>query len=205
MQKALSILAMGLLISSCHGAVFSQTGRTKKKARCPDEAPTTGYYRNHSYDFSIRIPRGLKAFWNSARCVKEKDDCVCMGDHGRFIRISTNAYIEVFVSPQNYETRRESIEEEIIFRLQTHEEKKEKAETLIRAASRLEYTQATRLKLRYQDAKTGEVMIEDSIICAPPGRGFLYSVYLITPQAQYRKNKILLNRVSHSWRFRPWR
>src|SRR5580704_2464493 len=86
------------------------TGRVRceaKAIRCPDEVPITGWYRNYSYGFSIIIPAGLKGFWNSARCIKDGGDCVCMGDHGTYIPIRKEAYLDVVVGPMNYETRKE--------------------------------------------------------------------------------------------------
>src|SRR6267142_2464343 len=94
----------------------------KNNVRCPDEIVTTGYYRNYSYGFSISIPHGLKGFWNSARCEKDKQDCVCMGDHGRFMPIDRFSYLQVFVEVQNEETVKESIDEEVAFILRTHKE-----------------------------------------------------------------------------------
>lgn len=72
--------------------------RYRRAEVCPDEKTYTGKYRNLAYGFSIIIPAGLKGYWNSARCaLDEKLGCVCMGDHGRSIRLSDDAYIEAFV------------------------------------------------------------------------------------------------------------
>lgn len=202
------ISAVILLLPSLVGLCPARPRDTfvKGEIRCPDETATTGYYRNYSYGFSISIPRGLRGFWNSARCVKDKRDCVCMGDHGRFIPVDRNSYLQVFVGTQNSETIRESIDEEVGFILRTHEEKKERAEVVTRVSSRLGGVSATRLKLRYRDAKTGEFMLEDSIISPPPvdrnHGGFLYSVTLSTPEKQYAKRKALFYSIIMSWRFR---
>src|SRR5205085_12094721 len=112
-------------------------------------------------------PSRLKGYWNSARCVNEKNDCVCMGDHGRHIPIRKGAYLEVFVSPRNYDSRKETIEYEQELKLKHHKEEGENTETLSRAATRLSRFPATRLKLNYKGTKTGGRMIEESIICAP--------------------------------------
>ena len=177
----------------------------RNKVRCPDEMATTGYYRNYSYSFSISIPHGLKGFWNSARCVKDERDCVCMGDHGRFMPIDKSSYIQVFVEVQNEETVKESIDEEVEFILRTHEEKKERADVVTRAPARLGGASATRLMLRYQDAKTGETMLKDIIIGGPVDRvhsGWLYSITLVTADKLYAKRKALFYSIIRSWRYR---
>jgi len=177
----------------------------KGKVLCPDEIATTGYYRNYSYGFSISIPHGLKGFWNSARCVKDKQDCVCMGDHGRFMPIDRFSYLQVFVEVQNEETLKESIDEEVAFILRTHKEKKEPAKVVTRAPSRLGGASATRLILKYQDAKTGEIMSEDIIIGGRFDRvhsGWLYSITLVTPDKLYAKRKALFYSIIRSWRYR---
>jgi hypothetical protein len=176
-----------------------------KNARCPDEAPTIGWYRNYSYGFSITIPRHLKGYWNSVPCAKDQNDCVCMGDHGRYIPIRKESYLEVFVSVWTSETSKESIDDEQSFILENHKGKGENTETLNLTVSRLDGFPATRLKLRYRHAKTGAVMIEDSIICAPIDKeheGWVYKIHLVTPESSYGKDKLFLDRVIKSWGFR---
>lgn len=78
----------------------SKVGRSNSSSAtvCPDQQTYTGEYRNLIYGFSIIIPRGLKGYWNSARCAPDEEyGCVCMGDHGRFIPLSDDAYVEAFV------------------------------------------------------------------------------------------------------------
>ena len=91
---------IGALLVVC---ILAPTARSQRKASsvepCPDQKTYTGKYRNRLYGFSIFIPAGLKGYWNSARCAAdEKYGCVCMPDHGRFIPISDDVYIEAFVS-----------------------------------------------------------------------------------------------------------
>jgi hypothetical protein len=205
MTRTISVVLLGVpfLVGFCPAQ--PRYTFVKGKVRCPDEIATTGYYRNYSYGFSISIPRGLKGFWNSAICVKDKRDCVCMGDHGRFIPVDRYSYLQVFVEPQNSETIRESIDEEIGFMLRTHEEKKEPAEVVTRASARLGGESATRLRLKYQDAKTRESMLEDSIIGWLVDRdhgGWLYSITSATPEKLYPKHKALFYSIMRSWRYR---
>ena len=176
--------------------------------RCPDDAPTIGWYRNYSYGFSITIPQNLKGYWNSGPCAKEQNDCVCMGDHGRYIPIRKGSYLEVFVSAWTSETGKQSVDDEQSFILENHRGKGENAETINLTVARVNGFPATRLKLRYNDAKTGVVMIEDSIICATTDKeheGWVYKIHLVTPESRYRKDKLFLKAVLKSWRFRKRR
>jgi len=178
----------------------------KRVVSCPDEVATAGYYRNYSYGFSISIPRGLRGFWNSARCVKDKRDCVCMSDHGRFIPLDRHSYLEVFVEVQNAETVEESIDDELAFSLKRHKEKGELAELVSRSRARLGCMTGVYWRLRYQDVKTGELMLRDTIISPPPvdrsHGGFLYSVTLVTPKKLYTKRRTLLFSIIKSWKYR---
>ena len=203
--RTIAILLAGSLVFAGFRTGHASNLLVEDKVRCPDEITTTGYYRNHSYDFSISIPSGLKGFWNSARCVKDERDCICMGDHGRFIPVDRYSYLQVFVSTQNSETTKETIDEEIESRLATHKQKKAPAVVITRAPARLDGVWATRLTLRYRDTKTRQIMLEDSIICAPvdPDHGgWLYTISLATPEMLYPKRKALFYSIIKSWRFR---
>ena len=197
------ILGLGILVNTGHTQTTPKS--VSKTVRCPDDAPTTGWYRNYSYGFSITIPLGLKGYWNSVPCAKDKNDCVCMGDHGRQIPIRKGAYLEVVADHWIEETREESIGRVLEIGIETHKENGENAETLKRTAGWLNGFPASRLKLRYKDPKTGVRMIEEIIICAPTDRehsGEVYTIYLVTPESSYNKDIQLLGRVQRSWRFR---
>jgi hypothetical protein len=183
----------------------SKQAAGKRKVVCPDEVTTIGHFRNYSYGFSVSIPPGLKGLWNSARCVKDERNCVCLGDHGRFIPVDKNSYIEIFVRTENYETLRESIEEEVEWNSKRHKDEKELAEVVTRAPARLGGASATRLMIKYQDAKTGATMLEDIIIGRPVDRvhrGWLYLITLVTPDNVYARRKALLQSIVRSWKYR---
>ena len=127
-----------------------------------------------------------------------------MGDHGRYIPIKENAYLEVFVGPMNYETRKETIDDEYDFELKHVKERGEEVETLSKTGARLNRVTATRLNLRYVDTKTGVRMLTDVIICVPMDKehkGFVYKIYLVTPESSYNDDRVLLSRVLQNWRF----
>jgi len=99
-----TILGILLTASFLTLAANSQVKRGEPEATgpCPDQKAWIGRYRNYVYGFSIFIPAGLKGYWNSLACVPEgKHDCVCMGDHGRFIPLSDDTHIEAYVDYQN--------------------------------------------------------------------------------------------------------
>jgi hypothetical protein len=127
-----------------------------------------------------------------------------MQDHSRYIPIRKDAHLEVVANHWIYETRKETIDQELESGLQIHKEKGENAETLSRMTTRLNRFPAIRLKLRYKDAKTGVRMIEESIICVPTDKEHeeVYTIYLVTPEVSYKKDRVLLNRVLQSWQFR---
>jgi hypothetical protein len=95
-----AIIGAFLIVANLASTTQSQAKRNKISSSlpCPDQKTYTGKYRNWAYGFSIIIPAGLKGYWNSARCVPDEEyGCVCMGDHGRFIPLSDDAYIEAYV------------------------------------------------------------------------------------------------------------
>ena len=162
-------LVLGLFASANSG--YAQPKAKPKIVRCPDDAPTVGWYRNYSYGFSLTIPAGLKGYWNSVPCVKDENQCTCLNDHGLHIPISESAYLEVSANPWMAETRQENIDNAYRFRLEGHKEKAEEVETLSRTAVRLNRIPAIRLKLRYTDTKTKVRMIEERLICVPMDTG----------------------------------
>ena len=199
------MILLGLLFLAGFGSAQARHMLVEDKVRCPDEIATTGYYRNYSYGFSILIPRGLKGFWNSARCVKDKQDCVCMGDHGRFFPVDGYSYLQIFVTAQNFETMKETVDYEVESRLRNHKQKNQRAEVVTRAPALLDGVRATRLTLRHQDVKTGGIMLDDNIICPSVDRdhvGWVYSITLATPEKLYSKRKALFYSIAKSWRFR---
>ena len=98
-----AILSVSLVAAGLASDIKSQAKRGEPSSRelCPDQKVYTGKYRNRFYGFSIVIPAGLKGYWNSARCVKTGEGCVCMSDHGRVIPLSDDAHIEAYAG---YET-----------------------------------------------------------------------------------------------------
>jgi hypothetical protein len=71
---------------------------------CPDDHAITGTYRNHSYGFTVVIPKGLEGWWNSAVCVPQPPNgCTCMGDHGRDIPLRGGGQISIDAAPELFD------------------------------------------------------------------------------------------------------
>ena len=159
-----------------------------------------GKYENGYYGFSIVIPSGRKAFWNSMRCVKdEKYGCVCMTDHGRSIMLSDESGIEAFagfeMDPELSLAGREK--DNVTFL----KERKgvEQVSVLSSRQIRLRRVEARRFVVRF--VAQGKTMIEDRIIALR--EGVEYYLTLNTPESRYQEDKREFEKVVASWRFIP--
>jgi hypothetical protein len=185
-----------------HGNSQGKRVRPASSEPCPDEKIYTGRYRNIAFGFSIIIPAGLKGYWNSARCAPdEKYGCVCMGDHGRFIPLSTDAHIEVFVGYQmEPEWSVVDHEEDEISSL-----KRQKGVEQVRVVSsrwcRLGRLKGRRFVAKYIDKNRR--MITDHIIALH--RGIEYELTLHTLSDRYERDNIQFAKVIASWRLTPRR
>jgi hypothetical protein len=146
------------------------------------------------------IPRGLKGFWNSPRCAPdEKYGCVCMGDHGRFIPLSTEASIDAFVGYQ-MEVDWSVIEHEHQAISFLTEYEKAQHVTVVRSRwFRLGRLRARRFEARF--LKNNKPMVTDHIIAVHDG--VEYELILRTLPERYRKDKIQFEKVVASWRLTP--
>lgn len=170
--------------------------------QCPDTVPWTGKYENHSYDFSIVIPTPFKAYWNSARCVPDGDDCVCMSDHGRLIPLTAEPYkperhIEVYAG---YVLEPDTT---------IHDEVTDRIKAIRGAAARGSVTILRRFKLviaglpaeravvRYYDRKLKKTMVEDLIETRYADAS--YSLYLRTDAKAYPNDGKIFDAVTRSF------
>jgi hypothetical protein len=192
-----------LLTASCFASsAISQVKRGEPQATgpCPDQKEWTGRYRNYVYGFSIVIPAGLKGYWNSAACVPEgKTDCVCMGDHGRFIPLSDEAHIEVFVGYQ-MESDWTVVDQEV-------EEisglKKDQSKTQVKVISsrwlRLGTLNARRFVAQFVEGNKN--IIKEHIIAFY--QGVEYELILRTTAGRYRADRRQFLRVIATWKMTP--
>ena len=195
-----TLLMMLVTMACCVPGVHSQVKRGQSKAPCPDDRTWTGRYRNFVYGFSIVIPRGLKGYWNSARCAPdEKYGCVCMGDHGRFIPLSTDASIEAFVGYQ-MDSDWSVLDHEHQAISFLREDKKHHDLDVVRSRwFRLGLLNARRFEVRF--LSNDKEMVTDHIIALH--QGVEYELILNTEARRYRKDKIQFEKVVASWRLTP--
>lgn len=178
----------------------SQVKRAQSKSPCPDERAWTGRYRNYVYGFSIVIPRGLKGYWNSARCAPdEKYGCVCMGDHGRFIPLSIDASIEAFVGYQ-MEPDWSVVDHERQEISSLRQDKTNHELKVVRSRwFRLGHLHARRFEARF--LKNNEPMVTDHIIALH--EGVEYELILRTSPERFGKDETQFEKLIASWRLTP--
>ena len=179
--------------------VNSQAKQAHSKSPCPDERAWTGTYRNFVYGFSIVIPRGLKGYWNSARCVPdEKVGCVCMGDHGRFIPLSSETNIEAFVGYQMEPGSVVDQERHEISSLRQDETNRE-VDVVRSRWFRLGRLHARRFEAHFLHGN--KPIVIDHIIALH--KGVEYELILRTSPERYVKDQIQFERLIASWRLTP--
>jgi hypothetical protein len=156
-----------------------------------------GKYRNLVFGFSIVIPRGLKGYWNSARCAPDVQyGCVCFNDHGRFIPLSKDTNINVFVGYQmepDWSVRGHE-RQELSF---LTDDKQNQHVKIVRSRwFRLGTLRTRRFLARY--LKGNKPMVVDHIVAL--NKGVEYELILSTSPERYAADRRQFERVIASWR-----
>ena len=189
-----------LISLACAASADSQPKRAAHTSPCPDERPWTGRYRNYVYGFSMAIPRGLKGYWNSARCAPdEKYGCVCMGDHGRFIPLSDDAYIEAFVGYQMEPDWSVQAHEHQAISFLTEYDKAQNVTVVRSRWFRFGSMRARRFEARYLEGS--KTMVTDHIVALH--KGVEYELILVTSPARYRADRRQFEKLIATWRLTP--
>jgi hypothetical protein len=189
-----------VVIVGCVAGARSQRKAAASKSPCPDDRAWTGRYRNYVYGFSIVIPRGLKGYWNSARCAPdEKLGCVCMGDHGRFIPLSNDANIEAFVGYQMEPDWSVRDHERQAISFLTDDKKTERVDVVRSRSFRLGSLRARRFEARY--FKNNKPMLTDHIVALHDG--VEYELILVTSPDRYGRDRRQFERLIATWRLTP--
>jgi len=179
------------------GEANSQKKRGAARYRCPDEHAWTGIYRNYVFGFSIAIPRGFKGYWNSLRCAPdEKYGCVCFNDHGRFIPLSKDTSIDVFVGYQmepDWSIR--DHERQAISSL-TDDKQNQQIKVVRSQWFRLGSLRTRRFKARY--LKDNKPAIRDQIVALH--KGVEYQLILRTSPKRYGADRRQFEKLIASWR-----
>lgn len=195
-------LALLFLSSGLSGRVQS---KPVGQAVCPDTLSSTGRYENHSYGFSVVIPKNVQGLWNSAMCVSGADGCTCMSDHGRIIPLGSEPYeperhIEMYAgyaADLDAPTVQQEIDKHVEW---VRERSRQDSVAILRQSNRrLGGLKARRAVLRYFDKKLDAWMIED-VVEALRGRDIEYSVYLRTREKAYKQDVRVFESVVNSFR-----
>ncbi|HYK20994.1 MAG TPA: hypothetical protein VEV42_09690 [Pyrinomonadaceae bacterium] len=196
----MSRTAFIILLVCCCGPGAQPQGKGASKPPCPDERAWTGRYRNYVFGFSIRIPRGLKGYWNSPRCAPdEKYGCVCMNDHGRFIPLASEAHIEAFVGYQMEPdwSVREHERQAVSF---LRDDKQNQHVTVVHSLwFRLGSLRARRFEARY--LKNNKPVITDHIVALY--KGVEYELILVTSRGRYAADRRQFEKFIATWRLTP--
>lgn len=177
----------------------SQAKRGKADELCPDQKVYTGKYRNQYYGFSVVIPAGRKGYWNSPRCAKTDEGCVCMTDHGRVIPLADAAQIEAYTGHQmEPEWSVSDYERDEIADLKKREGVGQ-VKVLSSKGTRLGSLRARRFVVRY--VEKGKNMISDRVVALH--QGVEYDLILHTLVNRYEKDRREFEKVIASWRLIP--
>lgn len=192
--KIFAVLLLFLCVAS-RGIAQTKRGGESKPEPCPDRKSYTGKYINQNYGFSIIIPAGLKGYWNSAVCMPEGDDCVCMQDHGRIIRLEEPALIEAYTGFESFGWSLREYERNDITSLKTMKGI-ENFKVLSSKWSRLHKLTARRYVMSLFEKNRH--LIKEVIIAIHDG--IEYRLTLFTPIERYQKNRRSFEAVRRSWR-----
>jgi hypothetical protein len=189
-----------ILLIFCCVLTAQPQGKRAGQPPCPDQRAWTGRYRNYVFGFSIVIPRGLKGYWNSARCAPdEKYGCVCMNDHGRFIPLSSDAYIVAFVGYQMESdwSVREHERQAVSF---LTDDKQNDQVTVVRSRwFQLGSLRARRFEAHY--LKNNKPVITDHIVALY--KGVEYELILVTSPQRFDADRRQFERIIATWRLTP--
>lgn len=199
-KRLLAIFSILLIFSCINSEGSAQTKNRGKEPPqpCPDEMVYTGKYRNRRFGFSIIIPAGLKAYWNSLRCSQEDEGCICFPDHGRIIRLEAPAHIEAYTG---YETLGWSLREHENYDIASMKKKQgvKNFKVLSSKWIRLDKLKARRYVFGFFEKDRD--FITENIIAIH--KGVQYTLTLFTPAERYQKNRRRFEKVWRSWRLTP--
>jgi hypothetical protein len=165
---------------------------------CNDALTVTGRYVNEAHDFEVTIPPGLKGLWNAATCQWDGQNCICMGDHGRFINLPNGGSLEAYagLTPDSEETMRH-------WARQMYERFGGDDPLITRVhqrwfhAARLGGLRAYRFRVEYE--RKGLTWIEEEIALRV-GHGTDYLVSYVAPKDDYGRYAGTFEAFVRSWK-----
>jgi hypothetical protein len=192
---------LGILVTA---VVLSQPANSQAKVAanppCPDQKAWAGKYRNYTFGFTVVIPAGLKGYWNSAACVPEGNDCVCMSDFGRFIPLSGDGAFIVAGAEHQIES------DETVTGLEQRElaslrERKgvEKVKVIRSVWFRLGKLNARRFSAQF--IEKNQTLLTDHIVSLH--NGVEYELVFQAPVNKAKQGKRAFEKIVASWRLTP--
>ncbi len=168
-------------------------------AVCPDDSPIQGFYKNYSFGFSIRIPSGLKGMWNSAACVDSADGgCMCMSDHGRYISLGEEDYIEVYASHAIEDN--EALGELVHRSFDYLREKADKGDFVVLDLHQQKLHTLPALYYRAEYEKNDKTRIREVILSQSKSKGKSFTITLDTSDELVDKHQNIFKAIVRSWR-----
>jgi len=193
-------LLPAFFIVCCFVTAAAQPKPAQTSSACPDEKTWTGRYRNYVYGFSLTIPEGLKGYWNSGPCATdEKYGCLCVGEHGRFIPLAGDAYIEAFVGYQMESEWSLRDHEQHAISFLTDDKQNDAVSVLRSHRFRLGNLQARRFQATFR--QNTKPMMVDHIVALH--EGVEYELILVTSPDRYNADRREFEKVIASWRLTP--
>ena len=184
-------------------ALPARTNSQATSSLCPDAKAWTGRYENHSYGFSIVIPKNVKGFWNGPVCVDGPDGCTCMTDHGRIMPLSSEPYqadrhIEVYAG-FTADPDSATVTGEMAADLRWIRKRSRRDSVTVRQRSNMNLAglKGQRMVARYYDLNLKNWLIEDVIKLLRDD--VEYSLYLRTPEQTYAHDRKVFETVLASF------
>jgi len=209
MKRTVPLLLLAAVCTTFSLSQQQRKGDLRKgdAAPCPDTVEWTGRYVNYSYGFSVTIPKSLKGFWNSPRCIAGSDGCTCMSDHGRTIPLSiepneSERHIEVYAG-YAAELDEPTVKAEVDEHLQWIGERSREGSVSVlkQSAMTLAGLKAQRVVVRYYDKNLNQWMVEDFVETLRWG-DVEYLVSLRTHDQEYERDRKILEEVLDSFALR---
>jgi len=180
-------------------AVLLATAAQATDVICPDQASTTGIYKNLSYGFSVRVPSPLKGTWNSARCSYDEATrgCVCMSDHGRDVALPGDGTISIFAA---FNTEDQNLLTAMFSDLASFREGQASATISLNSLRSVRLGNLPAYSYMATLEEHNQVMVREAVIAQTASGDVNYVLYLQGSQSSYNKYRRYFLSVLSSWK-----
>jgi hypothetical protein len=169
---------------------------------CPDTIATTGEYRNYSFGFTVTIPHGLKANWNSPSCSigRGTDMCICMKDHGRGISLQGGGNISVFAT---YNTIDDTLPTAVFDDLEMFKGRNSGSEFAVAELGRYRLKGMRAWRYIARSNQGGEITVREAVVAQTLSSSVEVFIYIEAPESQYESYRPAYLSLLRSWRVSP--